>query len=61
MVLFCLAAILFPMGFSVNEIGGAPLQVSTSYKKMLKIRLTQKLITAEKMNETYACKIQDAW
>ena len=27
-IFFCLAAILFPVGFSINEIGGAPFQVS---------------------------------
>lgn len=26
-ILFCMGAILFPMGFATNEIGGAPLQV----------------------------------
>ena len=30
--LFCFAAILFPVGFSVPEIGGAPYQLPNSYQ-----------------------------
>merc|ERR1712061_447687 len=30
-IFFCLAAILFPIGFSINEIGGAPYQLPSNF------------------------------
>ncbi|KAK3863534.1 hypothetical protein Pmani_024243 [Petrolisthes manimaculis] len=32
MVLFCLAAVVFPMGFHVEEIGGEPYQLPNSFQ-----------------------------
>ncbi|KAK2585423.1 hypothetical protein KPH14_010091 [Odynerus spinipes] len=32
MVLFCLAAVLFPMGFYIDEIGGQPYQLPNSHQ-----------------------------
>nr|CAD7430104.1 unnamed protein product [Timema monikensis] len=32
MVLFCLAAVIFPMGFHVDEIGGQPYQLPNSHQ-----------------------------
>ncbi|ROT73337.1 putative uncharacterized protein C16orf52-like A [Penaeus vannamei] len=32
MVLFCLAAVVFPMGFYVEEIGGEPYQLPNSFQ-----------------------------
>jgi lariat debranching enzyme len=31
-VLFCLAAVIFPMGFHVDEIGGQPYQLPNSHQ-----------------------------
>lgn len=31
-VLFCLAAVLFPMGFYIDEIGGQPYQLPNSHQ-----------------------------
>jgi hypothetical protein len=31
-VLFCLAAVIFPLGFSMSEIGGEPYQLPNSYQ-----------------------------
>ena len=31
-IFFCLAAVIFPIGFSQNEIGGAPYQLPNSYQ-----------------------------
>nr|XP_003706862.1 PREDICTED: uncharacterized protein C16orf52 homolog A [Megachile rotundata] len=32
MVLFCLAAVIFPMGFHIDEIGGQPYQLPNSHQ-----------------------------
>lgn len=32
MVLFCLAAVIFPMGFTMEEIGGEPYQLPSSHQ-----------------------------
>uniref|UniRef100_A0A0K8TKB7 Putative conserved plasma membrane protein n=1 Tax=Tabanus bromius TaxID=304241 RepID=A0A0K8TKB7_TABBR len=32
MVLFCLAAVVFPLGFRIEEIGGQPYQLPNTYK-----------------------------
>ncbi|XP_060818693.1 uncharacterized protein C16orf52 homolog A isoform X2 [Bombus pascuorum] len=32
MVLFCLAAVIFPMGFHIDEIGGKPYQLPSSHQ-----------------------------
>ena len=32
MVLFCLAAVIFPLGFSMSEIGGEPYQLPNSFQ-----------------------------
>lgn len=31
-VLFCLAAVIFPLGFHINEIGGQPYQLPNSHQ-----------------------------
>ncbi|XP_011498863.1 PREDICTED: uncharacterized protein C16orf52 homolog A isoform X1 [Ceratosolen solmsi marchali] len=35
MVLFCLAAVIFPMGFHIDEIGGQPYQLPNSHQHLL--------------------------
>ncbi|XP_018022376.1 uncharacterized protein C16orf52 homolog A [Hyalella azteca] len=32
MVMFCLAAVIFPMGFHIEEIGGEPYQLPSSFQ-----------------------------
>lgn len=32
MVLFCTAAVIFPMGFDIDEIGGQPYQLPNSHQ-----------------------------
>ncbi|KAB7496891.1 C16orf52-like protein A [Armadillidium nasatum] len=39
MVLFCLAAVIFPVGFHVEEIGGQPYQLPNSFSGRLFIHL----------------------
>jgi hypothetical protein len=31
-IVLCLAAVIFPVGFSIDEIGGAPYQLPNSFQ-----------------------------
>nr|CAD7194890.1 unnamed protein product [Timema douglasi] len=57
MVLFCLAAVIFPMGFHVDEIGGQPYQLPNSHQVGVSYILFVLALWITVISELFAGKI----
>ncbi|BES88274.1 unnamed protein product [Nesidiocoris tenuis] len=57
MVLFCLAAVIFPMGFHVDEIGGQPYQLPNSHQVGISYILFVLSLWVTVMSELFAGKV----
>ena len=56
-IFFCLAAILFPVGFSIDEIGGAPFQLPNNYTVGISYIFFVMAIWITVISELFATKI----
>lgn len=57
MVLFCLAAVIFPMGFSMEEIGGEPYQLPNSHQVGISYILFVLALWLTVVSELFAGKV----
>ncbi|EEB09991.1 conserved hypothetical protein [Pediculus humanus corporis] len=57
MVLFCMAAIIFPMGFHIDEIGGQPYQLPNSHQVGLSYILFVMALWITVISELFAAKV----
>ncbi|RZC35742.1 C16orf52 -like A [Asbolus verrucosus] len=57
MVLFCLAAVIFPMGFHVDEIGGQPYQLPNSHQVGISYILFVLALWITVISELFAGKV----
>ena len=56
-ILFCLASIVFPIGFSVDEIGGAPYQLPNSSQVGLSYIFFVMALWITVISELFASKV----
>lgn len=56
-VLFCLAAVIFPMGFHVDEIGGQPYQLPNSHQVGISYILFVLALWITVISELFAGKV----
>lgn len=56
-VLFCLAAVIFPMGFHIDEIGGQPYQLPNSHQVGISYILFVLALWITVISELFAGKV----
>jgi len=56
-VLFCLASVIFPMGFHVDEIGGQPYQLPNSHRVGISYILFVLALCITVISELFAGKV----